>query len=435
MVEPSRHSIPWGDQNLAFELPAGVRAEDVSPAMATSTSVNADKNGIQNVEHQIASELAKLRGRMLHSRRILLVSDDNTRVTPVKNLLPPVIATAKSMQKEIVLIVAGGSHRHMTRQEKLDKFGSGIVDQVLVLDHQWADEAAFVNFGKSRGGYDIKLARVACEPGTFVIGLGNIVPHRVCGFSGGYKILLPGLTCQDTMNKIHYTSAGYTSEQLLGTAKNPVRDAINEVGKYRPIDFLINTVLDGTSRIVSLCLGDPIAAQYQGAAIAKEIYGVQVGTPADIVIADAVPEHLDWWLCAKAACNCKSFVKPGGHLVLLAPCTEGWSPAHEDVLLKYGYHPPADIDAMVKDGTVSPDHLLEASHLAHIGEVLTHCRVHLVSDTLDKKIIGKQGFDVVRSRDFPSLVHDLVAGQQQLAPRRVPRVKIVRRGSEILPLP
>ncbi len=435
MVRSSSHSIRWGTVDLHFDLPAGIHVDDVSPALGTGVPGNTDKNELQHVEHQIASALAKLRVKMLQSRKILIVSDDNTRVTPVKALLPPIISVAKEIGKSISIIVAGGSHRHMTRQEKLDKFGGGIVDQVPVLDHQWADDAAFVNFGKAKGGYDIKLARVACEPGTFVVGLGNVVPHRVCGFSGGYKILLPGLTCQDTMNKIHYASAGFTSEQLLGVAKNPVRDAINEVGKHRPIDLLINTVLDGKSRIVSLCLGDPVESQYQGAAIAKEIYGVQVGTPADIVIADAVPEHIDWWLCAKAACNCKSFVRPGGHLVLLAPCTEGWSPAHGDVLLRYGYHPPGEVDAMVKSGAIRGEHLLEASHLAHVGEVQSHCTVHIVSDTLDPKPLAKQGFDIVRSRDFQAIVHDLVAGHQRAVPGRAPRVRIVRRGSEILPLP
>jgi lactate racemase len=428
------HSIRWGSRDLAFDLPQGVHVEEASPAIGASAKGIDDTKEESLVDARITKELSSLSGRIKKASRILVVSDDNTRVTPVKALLPPIIAVAKDLGKQVSIIVAGGSHRHMTTDEKRIKFGAAIVDDIPILDHAWSDESTLVNFGKSRGGYDIKLAKVACEPGTFVVGLGNIVPHRVCGFSGGYKILMPGLTCQATMNRIHYASAAFTSEQILGVVKNPMRDAINEIGLHRPIDFLVNTVLDGASRIVSLCLGDPVESQFQGAGIAKEIYGVKIGTPADVVIADAVPEHIDWWLCAKAACNCKSFVKPGGHLVLLTPCTEGWSPAHEGVLLKYGYHPPADIDVMVKDGRISPDHLLEASHLAHIGEVLAHCRVHLISDTLDKKGIGKQGFDVVRSRDFSVLVHELITGQQKSKPKGQPLVKIVRRGAEILPL-
>ncbi len=427
-------TIRWGDEDLAFELPTSAHVEDVSPAIGPIAREKTKHDEMGAVTRPIIAELAKSRAAIERSARILIVSDDNTRVTPVKTLIPPVIDAARDARKPVSIIVAGGSHRHMTREEKREKFGAAVVDEIPVLDHGWSDEAALASFGKARGGYEIKLARVACEPGTFVVGLGNIVPHRVCGFSGGYKILLPGLTCQDTMNRIHYSSAAYPSELILGVARNPVRDAINEIGQHRPIDLLVNTVLDGASRVVSLCLGDPVAAQYQGAAIAREVYGVAVGTPADVVIADAVPEHLDWWLCAKAACNCKSFVRPGGHLVLLAPCTEGWSPAHGDVLLKYGYHTPAEIDAMVKDGRIPPAHLLEASHLAHVGEVLAHCRVHIVSDTLDKKKFGKQGFDIVRSNEFSSIVHDLVASEQGTVPGRATSVKVVRRGSEILPL-
>ncbi|MBN2150294.1 MAG: DUF2088 domain-containing protein [Candidatus Lokiarchaeota archaeon] len=434
MASHDHYDIKWGIGELPLDLPAGVHAEEVSPATASPVPEKAKHDGVAAITRLIASELAKQRGRLEKSARILVASDDQTRVTPVKTLLPPVIRAAKSVGKPVSIVVAGGSHRRMTREEKREKFGSAVVDEVPVLDHEWSDESGLANFGKARGGYDLKLARVACEPGTFLVGLGNIVPHRVCGYSGGYKILLPGLTCQDTMNRIHYASAAYPSERILGVPRNPVRDAINEVGAHRPIDLLVNTVLDGASRVVSLCLGDPVAAQYQGAAVAREVYGVPVGNPADVVVADAVPEHADWWLCAKAACNCKSFVRSGGHLVLLAPCTEGWSPAHADVLLEHGYHPPAEIDEMVKGGAIPPNHLLEASHLAHVGEVMAHCHVHVVSDTLDKKTFGKHGFDIVRSRDFQALVHDLVAGGRQVAPGRSTSVKVVRRGSEILPL-
>ncbi|MEX2684323.1 MAG: lactate racemase domain-containing protein [Candidatus Sigynarchaeota archaeon] len=430
----STRSIRWGTEYLTFDLPANARVEDVSPTVCSRSGKSMDCHEMEVTKKHIAAELAKLRSKIDESARILVASDDNTRVTPAKILLPPIIDAARIAGKPVSIIVAGGSHRHMNREEKREKFGAAIVDEIPIIDHEWSDDSALVNFGKARGGYDLKLARIACEPGTFLIGIGNIVPHRVCGFSGGYKILLPGLTCQDTMNRIHYSSAAYPSEQILGVAGNPVRDAINEIGIHRPIDFLVNTVLDGGSNIVSLCLGDPIESQYQGAAIAKKIYGVPVGIPADIVIADTVPEHIDWWLCAKAACNCKSFVRPGGHLVLLAPCTEGWSPVHERILLEYGYHPPAEIDAMVKDGRIPPAHMLEASHLAHIGEVLAHCHVHIVSNTLDKDAIDKQGFDVVRSRDFPALVHELVAGQQKTATGHATRVKIVCRGAEILPI-
>nr|MDO8113919.1 lactate racemase domain-containing protein [Candidatus Sigynarchaeota archaeon] len=308
-----RVNIPFGSKNLDIEIPLNCKIE----AMAPLTSTIAREKGSENAESEavhkeLLSTLAPFTKRMQEASKIIIACDDNTRVTPVQRLLPSILGKIKETGKDVSIIVAGGSHRHVTKQEKVAKFGASIVDAVPILDHEWDRSDALVNFGRSAGGYDLKLNKHACEPGTFLIGVGNIVPHRVCGFSGGYKILLPGLTCPDTMNSIHYMSARYKSEEILGITKNPVRDAINEIAKHRPIDFLINTVLDGNSKISSLCLGDPVTSQYQGAEIAKQIYGVKVNVPADVVITDAVPENIDFWVCAKALTNTKSFVRRGG---------------------------------------------------------------------------------------------------------------------------
>lgn len=431
--------LKFGSTTLQFEIPEDIVIETVSPRISsisaeteTTRETSPERPVIRGLVEQ---ELVKFTRRVKRCSKVIIACDDNTRVTPVQLLLPAVIDFAKNAKKEVEIIIAGGSHRQMTAEEKIGKFGDEIVNSVQVLDHKWDCEDSLVNFGQVAGGYDLKLNARVCEPGAFLVGVGNIVPHRVCGYSGGYKILLPGLTCQDTMNNIHYMSTRFNSEAILGVVKNPVRDAINEIGEYRPIDCIVNTVLDGDSNIVALCLGDPIASQYQGSEVAKEVYGVPVNDPADIVIADSVPETIDFWLCAKAVTNTKSFVKQGGDLVVLAPMTEGWSPSHGEILFKYGYRPPAEIEALVQDGTIAPEHLLEASHLSHLGEVQEHCSVHLISDTVDQELLTKNGFDIVRSADLDELLRIIVARQREVTGTRDLRVKIVRRGSEILPLP
>jgi nickel-dependent lactate racemase len=423
---------------MKFTLPEDATIESISPAVSpareTEESIEAANAEVQFLANSISGGLERVSERMAACKNVLIACEDNTRVAPVKFLLPAVIDAVRAAGKEASLIVAGGSHRRMTDDEKLEKFGQDVLDALPVIDHAWDDPGAFTSFGTAAGGYDIMLNTIACDPDTFVIGMGNIVPHRVCGFSGGYKILLPGLTCQETINHIHYLSAQLRSEKILGVARNPVRDAINEIGRFRPIDFLINTVLDGTGNIVSLCTGDPIEAQYQGSVVAKQVYGVPVGKPADLVITDAVPEVLDFWVCAKALTNTKSFVKQGGHLVAFTPCTEGLSPAHGEVLLRYGYRPPAEIDAMVNDVTIDEAHLLEASHLSHIGEILQHCHVHLVSDTLDMDTLGQFGFDVVQTCNLDALVDEIFSDLRSSVQGRKIRAKLVSHGSEILPV-
>ncbi len=418
--------VVHGSYLLYLELPGSIRLRTVAPSgLGGEKQGTSRPRGVELIRASISASLREHEKRIAGAGKILLLVDDNTRVTPVQLLVEPVVKVARVAGASIEMIVAGGSHRPMTRQEKVAKFGEQVVETIPIHDHAWDDPATFVHLGTTPSGRKILVNKRLADFEAFVVALGNIVPHRVCGFSGGYKIILPGLTCTETMNDIHYMSAMVPSEQLLGIARNPVRDAINEIHRYRPVDFLINTVLDARSNIVSLCLGDPINSQFEGAAAAKQVYGAHASPLADVVIADAVPESLDFWVCAKALTNCKSFVKPGGHLVVFMPCTEGFSAAHGAVLLKYGYHAPAKIDEMVADGTIDRNHLLEASHLAHVGEVLSHCHVHLVSDGLDPVVMGKQGFDVVRAGDVDHLLTSICKDKD---------VTVVRRGSEICPI-
>lgn len=412
---------------VPVEIPDHAVVEQASPA-----SIPAGEGKEGGVHAMLERALRGERRRIDRSRGILVVVDDHTRVTPVHALLPPVLSVARDAGKPVEILVAGGSHRAMTVAEKVAKLGAAVVDTVPVIDHGWDREDGFEHLGQLRvpGCEPIEcfLNARACDPITFLVATGNIVPHRVVGFSGGYKILLPGLTRPATMNAVHYASARFTSEEILGIARNPVRDLVNSVHQLRPIDFLINTVLDSTSRVVSLCVGDPIASQYQGAAVARDVYGVPVARPARVVIADTVPEHVDFWVCAKAATNCKAFVERRGDLILFAPCTEGWAPGHENILLKHGYRDPATIDAMVRAGEIDPAHLIEASHLVHLGEVLSHCRVHVVSDTLARHAAGREAFDIVRTTEVNDLVSMLCKAPGTL-------VKVVARGAEILPIP
>ncbi|MFX0103396.1 MAG: lactate racemase domain-containing protein [Candidatus Hodarchaeota archaeon] len=435
-----RHSIAYGENTVDLEIPDYCNVEIVEPKKwhreisPRDAEINRVIRNALNINRVIRNALNQLQEDIEKSSKVIIACDDNTRVTPVKLLLMPILSFSKKLGKEVEIIIAGGSHRKMDKVEKVEKFGGCINLNYKIIDHDWDNDDAFVNFGKSREGYDLKINKHVCDPGIFLIGMGNIVPHRVAGFSGGYKILLPGLSSPDTINKIHFTSAMYKSEEILGHPKNPVRDMINEIHDQRPINFLVNTVLDGDSNIISLCMGDPISSQYQGASVAKEIYGVKVNEPADVVISDSVPEVLDFWVGAKAVVNTKSFVKKGGHLIVLTPCIEGLSPSHGQVLLKYGYHSPAKIQEMVEEGGIDSNHLIEAAHLVQVGEVVEHCNLHLVSDGLDNQDLEKYNIHVEKLEGFQELISEIIKNLKAVAGSKQINVKIVRRGSEILPL-
>jgi len=52
------------------------------------------------------------------------------------------------------------------------------------------------------------------------IGIGNILPHYPTGWSGGAKILLPGVAGEKTTGLVHLLGA---TEQQLGQVETPCR--------------------------------------------------------------------------------------------------------------------------------------------------------------------------------------------------------------------
>ncbi|MHA1793668.1 MAG: lactate racemase domain-containing protein [Promethearchaeota archaeon] len=432
-----KFKMQYGRSFLEFELPSSCKIEELSPLIANKQENNLNNKKISDaIDFILKKTVIANKERISGASRVVIVSDDNTRVTPVKALVPVLIKEIKPLNPNINIIIASGSHRNMTRTEKIEKFGEDVLSSVTVLDHEWNQPGSFKYLGKLPSGHGLKLNKQVCDDDIFLIAMGNIVPHSVTGFSGGYKILLPGLSCEETVRHVHAMIMNYSTKEIIGVANNPIRDEINSVSNFRKIDVLINTVLDANGNIISLCTGDPITSHYQGSRISKEVYGVPIKEPADIVIADSVPEYLDFWVVAKAVTNTFNFVKKGGHLVILSPCSEGLSPVHGETLLKYGYRSPTEIKKMAKDGKIKEEDLLPAAHLYQVGEALQHCNIHLVSDGLDKQELSEYGFDIMKPTKLQDLLDSLISKEQSKKFQNDGKVllKIIHRGSEILPL-
>ena len=89
----------------------------------------------------------------------------------------------------------------------------------------------------------------------FRIGIGNIVPHHPTGWSGGAKILLPGVAGEYTTGQFHLLGA---TEQLLGQIETPCREEMEDFASLTGLEFIINTVLNREGRVVRIAAGHMI---------------------------------------------------------------------------------------------------------------------------------------------------------------------------------
>ncbi|PYV15328.1 MAG: nickel-dependent lactate racemase [Acidobacteria bacterium] len=303
------------------------------------------------------------------SARVLILVDDITRQTPAAEILPPLLRRLESRgvgKKNIQFLIAAGTHARMTAPEIEKKLGATVPREYAVTLHHWKEEGTLQRIGATADGTPVRINALVGRA-DFVIGVGQIVPHRVMGFTGGATIIQPGVSGPEVTGYTHWQSALYAGREILGIAENPVRREVEQIARLAGLRFIINVVMDGRHAVTEVVAGDPVAAHRKGAAFSREIYGVTQSVYADIVVAESYPADYDLWQAAKGIYSSELAVREGGIVVLVTPCPHGVSDEHPEVE-QLGYLGFEEVKAQVEKKLIRD--LVAAAHLVHVGRVI-----------------------------------------------------------------
>jgi len=374
----------------SVSIPKELLIDIVQPRIKSNPEITNSKIIRLGLEQPINSP--NLKYLIKKGQKILIIVDDYTRTTPINLILPILMEEFFLLgipRKDIKLLIASGTHRKMSYEEKKKKYGKYITENYEILDHIWYDNESLVKLDTTKLETEIWINKKVLEA-DFVIGIGQIVPHRVVGFSGGSKIIQPGVSGPITTGQTHWLSAKYKGSEIMGKIDNPIRKEINKIGEAAGLKFIINTICDGSGNLFRCVCGDPIKAFEEGCKNALEIYGIPLIIKGDIVIVDSFPADIELWQAAKGIYSGDLALKPDGVLILVSPCTEGVS-AEYPKIIDIGYRPFSEIENMVKNGELK--NLTLAAHLAHVGRVIRGKRTGiLVSPGIPKNIAEKLGF-------------------------------------------
>lgn len=358
-------------------------------------------------------------------RNALIISDDYTRQTPVDVIIPILEQKLRAAGVErIRILVALGTHRAMTEQEKLARFGADICSRFEIIDHDYKNPEMLVDLGTTARGTRFLMNKMAVEA-DLVIGLGQIAPHRIAGFSGGAKIVLPGIAGPDAIAHTHWIGGKEDGEKMLGFAENPVREEMNACAEAVGLSFIVNAVCDPEGRLIGMVAGDVVQAHLRGCELARNVFGVSVPEQADIVIADSFPKDIELWQAAKALYAADLMVKPGGVVILVSPCVEGVSRAHP-LILERGYTSEKQTLCEVESGQLT--NLSVASHCLRVGRLIkdkaTGIMVRNGIPRADQERLGFVPVDTPQEALEKAL--EIVGGNATVA--------VLRHGGEALPV-
>ncbi len=318
--------LPWGETELEIDLPADWRV--IAEGQPRSF------RGCASVAEEFARAMANPTGavplgrRDLRGKKVVVVVDDLTRPTPAHLFFPHLMQELERAgvgRHDLLLLTALGVHRPMSEAEVEKKVGREALQGLRWENHNARDAAKLAFLGETRAGTAVYINRYLAEA-DLIVCVGSIEPHVLAGFGGGLKNLVPGCAGAVTIGKNHLCGAAESEAAQIGVdpGENPLRRDLEEAaGLLRKETFLVNTVLNARQEIVNVFAGDPLLAHRAGIERAREIYGLPVPEPADILITDSSPMDTDLRQGAKCIGNLLGAVKEGGTILAFLRCREG----------------------------------------------------------------------------------------------------------------
>jgi lactate racemase len=372
-------SVPYGDGEATCRIPRGNLGEILRP-----NPVEAKKEGERaRIEQALAHPVGKprLEEAVRREDSVALIVDDITRPTPVGKIVPEILkrlGASGITDDRVKIIVALGTHRPMTGEEIRERLGADIVSRIAVENHDFRDFEKLAEVGKSEEGIPIWINRSVVEA-SFRIGVGNIVPHGVAGWSGGGKIIYPGVAGERTVDGFH-GAFGTNLENRVGKVDTPIRTEIDRLVRHVGLEYIVNTILTGEGVVYRAVAGDYVLAHRAGIAFAREVYSVRHESLADVAIVSSYPADIDFWQAGKAVYAGELLLRDGGTLILVTPCPE--RVAHNHDLLSYMAVPIDTLRLRMKNHDV--DDRSAAAAAIRIGLIRNRVKIMVVSDGLTR---------------------------------------------------
>ncbi len=372
----------------------------------------------ESLEHPISSP--RLKDIVRKGQKIVIITSDITRPMPSKVVLPYVLEELELADvhlSDVTVVLALGSHRSHTIEEKKMIVGEEVYEKVEVID---SDVNDYKHLGETENGTPVDIFTPVAEADIRIC-LGNIEFHYFAGYSGGAKAIMPGVSTRAAIQSNHKRMVDPLSHAgNLDT--NPVRKDIDAVANYVSVDFIVNVVLNENKEIIKCVSGHYIDAHRAGCQFLDTLNKVELPKRADIVIVSAggFPKDLNVYQSQKALDNSKHAVRDGGIIILVASAKEGYGEHTFEKWLKEAKKPSDLVDRIKKEFK------LGGHKAAAIALVLERAKVYFVSE-LDDDFVRSLFFE-----PFKDVQSAYRAAKEELG-KEDASVVIIPHGGSILP--
>ncbi len=256
---------------------------------------------------------------------------DITRPVPNHLFLRPMIETLVGSGvplDRIVILVATGLHRPNVGEELAEVVGDPwVMERVRIKNHDARNEADHVDFGvTATRGTPVKLDRAFVEA-DLRIATGLVEPHFMAGWSGGRKVVAPGVAHHETIRTFH--SARFMEDPLAVQCNligNPLHEEQLEIVRGLGDVYAVNTIIDDDRDLVYVNFGEIIASHAAAVEFVDGAIRVPTRRRFKTVVTSSAGYPLDktYYQTIKGMVTPMDILAPGGALIIASECSEGF---------------------------------------------------------------------------------------------------------------
>lgn len=316
----------YGKQGLKIDLPADCRVDVIRKK---PMPVIADP--VQAVEDALASPVAAdpLPELARHAKSACILICDITRPVPNGLILPPLIRTmldAGVPAGKITVLIATGLHRPNLDAEMAEVVGDDwVLQNVRVENHHARNDEDHTCLGFTSRGTPAAIDRRFVEADLRIV-TGLVEPHFMAGFSGGRKLITPGIASEETIRHIHCASLLQHPLAANGVIDgNPLHQEQMEIAAMVGEVFALNTVIDEQRRLSLVNFGHLEQSHRLAAEHMRKHTEVPLDRAYSTVLTSSAGYPLDktYYQTVKAMVAALPIVQPGGDLIVVSECSEG----------------------------------------------------------------------------------------------------------------
>lgn len=323
--------IAFGRRQLSISLPKGAQPT-VIRKVTLPKLVNQRQAVRQALDHPISAKSFRSLAEGRKSACILIC--DITRPVPNKLFLRPMIEDLIGggvPVENISVLVATGLHRPNEGAELKELVGDPwVLETVRVENHFARNDADHVDLGFTpQRRTPVKIDRRFVNADLRIV-TGLIEPHFMAGWSGGRKILAPGVAHHETIRTFH--SARFMEDPLAiqcNLVGNPLHEEQLEIVRMIGEVYALNTVLDEDRDLVHVNFGEVIESHLAAVEFITSATVIPVSRRFKTIVTSSAGYPLDktYYQTVKGMVTPLDILEPGGTLIIASECSEGFGSA------------------------------------------------------------------------------------------------------------